>query len=42
MPGNGVLILLIMSGEIRESQSEVLQPGLGRELDLMIIIVLLF
>lgn len=47
MAGNSVFTLLILfhyklSGETWESWSEVLQPGLGRELDSMIIIVLLF
>ena len=47
MAGNSGCTLSIifrckLSGETWESWSEVLQPGLGRELDSVIIIVLLF
>lgn len=47
MARNSVFTLIIifhckLSGETWDSWSEVLQPGLGRELDSMIIIILLF
>jgi len=47
MAGNSRFTLRVIfhyksSGETWESRSEVLQPGLGREWDLMIIIILLF
>lgn len=47
MAGKSVLTLIVifhckLSGETWESWSEVLQPGLGRELDSVIIIALLF